>query len=89
VPERAVVELQGKTFLWVISPDGKASQRAVKVGEQNGSNMLILDGLKAGERIVVEGIQKVREGAPVNAKTAAEMATLNAAPAAEPKPAKE
>ena len=89
VPERAVVELQGKTFLWVISQEGKASQRAVKVGEQNGSNMLILDGLKAGERIVVEGIQKVREGAPVNAKTAAEMATMNAAPAAEPKPAKE
>ncbi len=42
VPERAVVELQGKTFLWVIDAEGKANQRAVKVGEQNGSNMLIL-----------------------------------------------
>jgi len=89
VPERAVVELQGKTFLWVIDKDGKASQRAVKVGEQNGSNMLILEGIKAGERVVVEGIQKVREGVPVNAKTAAEMAAMNAAPAAEAKPAKE
>ena len=89
VPERAVVELQGKTFLWVIDAEGKSHQRAVKVGEQNGSNMLIPEGIKAGERVVVEGIQKVREGAPVNAKTAAEMATLNAAPAAEPKPAKE
>jgi membrane fusion protein (multidrug efflux system) len=85
VPERAVVELQGKTFLWVIGKDGKASQRAVKVGEQNGSNMIILEGLEAGERVVVEGIQKVREGAPVNAKTAA----IKAAPAAEAKPAKE
>ena len=89
VPERAVVELQGKTFLWVINMDGNAKQRPVKVGEPNGSNILILDGLQPGERIVVEGIQKVREGFPVNAKTAAEMAALKAASAAMAKPAKE
>ena len=40
-------------------------QRPVKVGEQVGSSVLIIEGLKAGERIVVEGVQKVREGAPV------------------------
>ena len=39
----------------------------VKVGEQIGESLLILEGLKAGERIVVEGLQKVREGAPVQA----------------------
>ncbi len=89
VPERAVVELQGKTFLWIVSQDGKAHQRPVKVGEQNGSNQLILDGLKAGERVVVEGLQKVREGAPVNALSREQMAALSAAPAAEVKPAKE
>jgi membrane fusion protein (multidrug efflux system) len=88
VPQRAVVELQGKTFVWVVK-DGKASQRAVKVGEQNGSNMLILDGIKAGDSVVVEGLQKVRENSPVTAKTAAEMAAMKAAPAAEVKPAKE
>jgi len=88
VPERAVVELQGKTFLWVVGQDGKAGQRMVQVGEQNGSNFLITDGIKPGERIIVEGIQKAREGAPVNAMSAAQMAAMKSAPAAEAKPAK-
>ena len=74
VPERAVAELQGKNFVWVISPDNKATQRPVKVGETIGEDVLISEGLKSGERIVVEGLQKVREGAPVQPKTAAQMA---------------
>src|SRR6185503_17320449 len=41
VPERAVAELQGKTFAWVIGADNKATQRAVKVGETIGENVLI------------------------------------------------
>jgi len=89
VPERAVVELQGKAFLWIIGPDGKASQRPVKTGETNGSNAIILEGLKPGERVVVQGLQKVREGLPVKAMTAAQMAAMQSAPAAEVKPAKE
>ncbi len=77
VPERAVAELQGKNFVWVIAADNKATQRAVKVGNQIGEKLLILEGLKAGERIVVEGLQKVREGAlmkPVTAEEAAQAA---------------
>jgi len=74
VPERAVTELQGKNFVWAIDADNKATQRAVKVGETMGENLLILEGLEAGERIVIEGLQKVREGAPVQPKTAAQMA---------------
>jgi membrane fusion protein (multidrug efflux system) len=74
VPERAVTELQGKNFAWVIGADNMATQRAVKVGETIGENLLILEGLKPGERIVTEGLQKVREGAPVQPKTAAQMA---------------
>jgi membrane fusion protein (multidrug efflux system) len=92
VPERAVTELQGKNFVWVIGSDNKAAQRSVKVGDQVGEGLLILEGLKAGERIVVEGLQKVREGAPVQPKTAAQMAEAAAAQAAqqaEAKPAKE
>jgi membrane fusion protein (multidrug efflux system) len=88
VPERAVVELQGKSFLWVIK-DGKANQVSVTVGEQNGSNLLILKGLEPGDRVVVEGIQKVREGAPVNPMTATQIAAMKAAAAGESKPAKE
>lgn len=91
IPERAVVELQGKFFAWVIGPDDKASQRAVEVGEQIGSNLVILSGLKPGDRCVVEGVQKVREGAVVNPMTAAQRAQAAAAPqgAAAPQPAKE
>jgi len=90
VPERAVTELQGKNFVWVIGADNKATQRAVKVGETLGENLLILEGLKAGERIVIEGLQKVREGAPVQPKTAAQMAeAAEAAKQAEASHAKE
>jgi membrane fusion protein (multidrug efflux system) len=74
VPERAVSELQGKNFVWIIGQDNNATQRAVKVGGQLNENLLILEGLKPGERIVVEGVQKVREGASVQAMTAAQMA---------------
>ena len=74
VPERAVTELQGKNFVWVIGADNKASQRAVKVGETFGESVLIVEGVKAGERIITEGLQKVREGMPVQPKTAAQMA---------------
>jgi RND family efflux transporter MFP subunit len=92
VPERAVTELQGKNFVWVVGADNKANQRGVKVGQTIGESVLIVEGLKAGERIVVEGLQKVREGAPVEPKTAAQMAEAAAAQAAqqaEAKPAKE
>jgi membrane fusion protein (multidrug efflux system) len=92
VPERALAELQGRSFVWVIGPDNKATQRAVKIGEAVGDYVLIVEGLKAGERIVTEGLQKVREGAPVQPKTAADMAQTAAAQAAqqaESKPAKE
>lgn len=88
VPERSIVELQGKTFLWVVTPENTASQRPVKVGELVNSKVSILEGLKPGERIVVEGLQKVREGAPVTPMTAAQMAAMQSAPAAEAKPAK-
>jgi membrane fusion protein (multidrug efflux system) len=73
VPERAVAELQGKNFVWVINPDNKASQRPVTVGRQIGEKLLIIEGLKAGDRIVVEGLQKVRDGVLVKPMTAEEM----------------
>jgi membrane fusion protein (multidrug efflux system) len=95
VPVRAVAELQGKSFVWVIGPDNKASQRPVKVGRQIGENLLILEGLNSGDRIVVEGLQKVRDGALVKPMTAEEMKLVQEAAQAEAdredaaKPAKE
>ena len=74
VAEKALTELQGKNFVWVIGQDNKATQRPVQVDGHVGENVLVLDGLKPGERIVVEGLQKVREGAAVKPMTAEEAA---------------
>jgi membrane fusion protein (multidrug efflux system) len=76
--------------MWVIGSDNKATQRAVKVGETLGENVMILEGIKPGERIVTEGLQKVREGAVVQPMTVGQIqsAAQSAKPAAA-KPAKE
>jgi membrane fusion protein (multidrug efflux system) len=81
VPQRAVAELQGKNFVWIIGPDNKATQRPVQMGGQVGENSLIKEGLKPGDRIVVEGIQKVQEGKVVKPMTAAEIAQTATTPA--------
>jgi membrane fusion protein (multidrug efflux system) len=54
----------------VISPDNKAEIRPVKVGEWFGTMWVIENGVKPGERVVVEGLQKIRAGMTVNAKPA-------------------
>jgi membrane fusion protein (multidrug efflux system) len=79
VPERAVSELQGKNFVWLVDANNKATQRSVKVGESFDDRVMIIEGLKAGERIIVEGLQKVREGADVQPSTAEKPATELAA----------
>lgn len=66
VPQKAVNELQGNYFVAVVGSDNKVAIRAVKVGERVGALWIVEDGLKAGERVVVEGVQKARDGAMVN-----------------------
>ena len=66
VPQRSVAEMQGKYLVAVVKPDNTVDIRPVKVAEQVGTLWVITEGLKAGEKIVVEGIQKVKPGSPVN-----------------------
>jgi RND family efflux transporter MFP subunit len=61
VPQRAVNELQTSFELAVVGADNKAEIRSVKVGERVCSLWVVEDGLKPGERVVVEGLQKVRD----------------------------
>jgi RND family efflux transporter MFP subunit len=68
VPQRAVSELQGGYQVAVVGPDNKVSIRTITVGDRVGSEWVIPDGLKPGEKVVAEGIQKVRPGAQVNPK---------------------
>ncbi len=68
VPQRAVTELQGGYQVAVVGSDDKVSVRTVTVGDRVGSEWVIAEGLKQGERVVAEGVQKVRQGAHVNPK---------------------
>ena len=65
VPQRAVTELQGSYQIAVVSKDNKVAIRSVKVGARVGMMWMIEDGLAADEKVVAEGVQKVRDGAPV------------------------
>jgi membrane fusion protein (multidrug efflux system) len=68
VPQRSVIETQGSYQVAVVTPDNKASIRPVKVGERVGDMWIIQSGVEPTERVIVEGFQKVREGAPVAPK---------------------
>lgn len=68
IPQQAVSQLQGNNQVAVVNPDGKAEIRAVKVGETYQGMIVVTEGLKAGERVIVEGFQRVRQGIPVSAK---------------------
>ena len=68
VPQAAVIEVQSMYQVVVVTPENKAMFRPVKVGERVGPNWIISEGLKPGEKIIVQGFMKVREGTPVSPK---------------------
>jgi membrane fusion protein (multidrug efflux system) len=70
VPQRAVNEMQGVYQVAVIGPDNKAEVRAVHAGVRVGTMWMIDEGLSAGERVVVEGFSRVKNGQPVSPKEA-------------------
>ena len=65
VPQRAVTELQGGYQVAVVDQDNTVKIRNVKLGEREGQLWVVESGLNSGERVVVEGVQKVRDGAKV------------------------
>jgi len=68
IPQEAVNELQGGYQVAVVGDDNKVSIRPVKMGERIGAMWEVTEGLKPGDRIVVQGIQKARDGATVTVK---------------------
>jgi membrane fusion protein, multidrug efflux system len=64
VPEAALVPEQGRTYVFVMA-DGTASRREVTTGRRNPGQVEIVAGLKEGERVIVAGSQKVRDGTPI------------------------
>jgi len=70
VPQSAVKELQGGYQVALVGADDKAIIRPVKAGEKQGAMWVIDDGLKPNDQVIVEGIEKVKEGTPVVPKPA-------------------
>jgi membrane fusion protein (multidrug efflux system) len=80
VPQRAVQEIQGTNQVAVVGSDSKVALRTVKMGQQVDDLWIVDEGLEAGERVVTQGLQKVRDGIVVNATPEASATTLSAAP---------
>jgi membrane fusion protein (multidrug efflux system) len=68
VPQAAVIEVQSMYRVAVVDADNKAAFRIVKVGDRVGTDWIITEGLKPGEKVIVQGFMKVGEGTPVRTK---------------------
>jgi membrane fusion protein (multidrug efflux system) len=68
VPQRSVVETQGTYTVVVVGSNNQASIRPVKIGERVGQMWVITEGVKLGEQVIAEGMQKAREGVTVRPK---------------------
>ncbi len=68
IPQRAVVEVQGAYQAVVVGADNRAAYRPIKVGDRFGTNWIVTDGLKPGEKVIAQGFQKVRDGMVVSPK---------------------
>jgi membrane fusion protein (multidrug efflux system) len=86
IPQRAVTEIQGRYLVAVVGPDNKVAIKPVKVGVRVGQLWVIDDGLRAGEKVVAEGTQKVREGMEVSPKPFAPDVTAEPTPPAQAAP---
>ncbi|HTY98618.1 MAG TPA: efflux RND transporter periplasmic adaptor subunit, partial [Rhodocyclaceae bacterium] len=82
LPQRAVQMTPQGQFVTVVDKDGKAALQPIKVGGMNGGNFIVAEGLKGGEQVIVNGLQKARPGTPVKAVPVGD-AAVAAAPSAQ------
>lgn len=71
IPYKAVTEQMGEYFVYVVQPDSTVKQQNVILGTQIGAGIVVRSGIQEGAKIVVTGIQKLREGAQITEQTAA------------------
>jgi membrane fusion protein, multidrug efflux system len=82
VPRKAIMSGPQGSFVWLVGADSKAQMRPVQVGRTMGNNVIVTDGLKAGDRYIVEGVMKVMQpGIQVSAVSAEEAARQSRATA--------
>ncbi len=65
VPQAAVTDLQGQKQIFTVGPENKVHVLNVNVGQQSGTNIVVLSGLRPGASVITDNLQKLREGAPV------------------------
>jgi len=67
VPQKAVTQMQSANVVYIVSADNKVALRTVILGDRVGQDYVVTEGVKVGDRVISEGLQKVRPGATVNA----------------------
>jgi RND family efflux transporter MFP subunit len=82
IPEQALATDQNIKFVYVVGDDGTATRRTVELGAQRGEMRIVTSGLKAGEQVIVKGLQRVKPGQKVEAELVA--ATLPTTTAHKP-----
>ncbi len=65
VPEEAVVAEGESVYVWVADDENRAARREVSLGQREAGSVEVVEGLEAGERVVVRGVQRLRDGAPL------------------------
>jgi membrane fusion protein (multidrug efflux system) len=86
IPTRSLTEQLGEFYVYVLGDSNKVSQRRVTIGTRVQDMVVVRDGLKAGEKIVSDGVQNLRQGAVVNPSPAAPAQTSAGIPPASPAP---
>jgi RND family efflux transporter MFP subunit len=88
IPEQSVTELQGNQLVAVVDSENKIAMRPVRLGERSAGMWQVIDGVKPGEKVAVQGLMKVRPGSPVTVKEwtppAQKVASTDAPPAKTP-----
>ncbi|MHA7838765.1 MAG: efflux RND transporter periplasmic adaptor subunit, partial [bacterium] len=79
IPQRAVLQEQGGSYVWLVQEDGTVQRRAIRLGRMLDRLQQVEEGLSDGERVVVDGVQGLRSGDPVQVRSEPE-------PEAEPEP---
>jgi membrane fusion protein (multidrug efflux system) len=78
IPQAAVFEFQGLHQVYVAEADGKVHVETVNLGAQIGTNWVAESGVSAGDKVIVDNVQKLREGVPVSPHAAAAAPTETA-----------
>jgi membrane fusion protein (multidrug efflux system) len=68
VPQAAVQQNESGRFVWLVDAEGKAAPRTIKAGNWVGRDWVVLDGLKPGDKVIVDNLVRLRPGAPVQVK---------------------